>query len=114
MFRSSSMGGHLHLKYLNTLLWPPMSLDKIWIQSNIQPVVAELQSIYAAAGWVDGWLVKSVFNNRPSTILYDGSFLWADGGNIGRAFTAKDAFLRRPLLKGGLLCDTPSKYSFIF
>ena len=45
---------------------------------KILPVVAELQSICTAAGWMGGWLVKSVFNTTPSAILQDGSFLWTE------------------------------------
>ena len=29
-----------------------------------------------------GWLVKSDYITTPSAILYDGSFLWAECGNI--------------------------------
>ena len=75
------MGGRLHLKYLKTLLWSQKSKFKIWIRSDqwflsYNPFPRRLEV------GVGGRLVKSDLITKPSAILKDGSFLWAECGNI--------------------------------
>jgi hypothetical protein len=49
------MGGLLHLKYLNTLLWSPKSKGEISIRSD-QWLVSYNPFARRLGGWVGGWV----------------------------------------------------------
>ena len=62
------MEGRVHLRYLNTLLWSPMSKFKIWIRYDQWLLSYNAFQPRLGVGVV-GWLVKSDYITTPSAIL---------------------------------------------
>ena len=69
------MGGRLHLKYLNTLLWSSKSKFKIWIRSE-QWLLR--YSTFNVGGPVGGWLAGCLTDNNATSWPHLASWDFSD------------------------------------